>query len=724
MRFRNKYLIFFFLILIIFSIKYVFFNESKMSFNSLISEEIIINKDNIGEDTFNTGIFILTDNINDYSGVYLAFKSVGYSVTSGDFNDYEKNNLYNMAVVFPEESLKKLPNEKIRKIKENIEKGQKAIIIGKSQLATDIGINVSYKKKVSSYKMNDHKDQIIEIKNGMSSYKFDTPKNFKSIAKNVGDSSDIMIVGSVKKGKVIYSGSSLAPKKGEGYEYYPLFLEVFCREFNLKPALSRNNGGVYVDIAYHIGIDTPKELARRVKMWGCNQVNIGIWASLTKENKEYYKNIISECHNMGIKVFAWVELPMVSIDFWNAYPKWRQKTASGKDAKIDWRYLMALENEECFNAVKADLKNRINMFDFDGIDIAEIYYESPGKGFKDKSIFTPMSDSFRKEFKMNYGFDPKEVFNKASKYYWKIDRESKNKLIEERVRLVTKQNREMIELADEIKKEKSYFETSLTIIDSIADKRMRENIGLDSNEIIKLQDKYDFILNIEDPFTLWGLGSKRYSIIGKEYKDVIDKNKKLYIDINIVERYGKNYPTSKQRGIELYSLIYNASKYTDKVMMYSLSTPNKLDMILAPYAHTYDVKSNKILDGTYEFEAKSNFLWNIDMKGKKVYINGDKYPLYSENYIIIPSGKNRVEVITGDNKNNKIVDINGEIITSYYEDDKIILNYSSNGRGFITLNKKPKSIAIDDKIRTLIIKENKGLYTIYLPSGRHKLVIE
>ncbi|MEG0641955.1 MAG: hypothetical protein RR515_05085, partial [Clostridium sp.] len=287
---------------------------------------------------------------------------------------------------------------------------------------------------------------------------------------------------------------------------------------------------------------------------------------MTDDNVNYYKGIIEESHKRGIKVFAWFEFPMVSLDFWNQHPQWRQKTADGKDAKIDWRYLMALENEDCFNAAKDVVRDTMNRFEFDGIDIAEIYYEGPGRGFNYSDHFTPMNDAFRENFKKEYGFDPKESFNIKSQYYWRSNEDAKNKIIEERVNLITDQHKQMLDLADELKKGKPHLETNITMIDSIADKRMRSDIGLDANKIVELQKKYNFIMEIEDPFTLWTLGPERYSVIGENYRKIMNKEDRLYIDINIIDRFVRSYPTTKQRGVEVYSLIHNASKFTDKVI--------------------------------------------------------------------------------------------------------------------------------------------------------------
>ncbi len=683
-----------------------------------------IYESNTKERPFNSGVFILTNNIKSVRGTYSAFTSVGYDVLSGDFKKYEEKLDYNGVFIFPEDSIASLKDEEINKIKQNIENGQNAIIIGKSKLSESIGIEFTHEKNVNSYIMTGYEKQKIEVKNGMKSYQFNAPKDFKKLAVNSVDDTEVMVSGNVGKGKVIYSASDLAPVDGSGYEYFPFLLDAFVKEFNLKPVYSRANGAIYLDIGYHMGVDTPEQIAERAKAWGYDQINVGVWSSMTDDNINYYKSIIEECHKRGIKVFAWFELPMVSIDFWNEHPEWRQKTADGKDAQIDWRYLMALENKDCFNAVKDYVKNIMMKFDFDGIDIAEIYYESPGYGFMDPTIFTPMNNAFRENFKKRYGFDPKEAFNPQSKYYWKSNKEVKEKLINERVELITSQHKEMLDVVEEIKKTKPDIEVIVTMIDSIADNRMRENIGLDANEIVKLQKEYDFILNIEDPFTLWSLGPERYSVIGENYRSIMDKNNDLYIDINIIDRFGQNYPTKKQRGIEIYSLIHNASKYTDKVIMYSLSTPEKEDMNLAPYAYAYDVDGKKVGDNTYEFEAKNNFIVSLDMNGKEAYIDGKEYPAYTNNKIIIPAGKHKLEIKDSTKDKIKITDINSHIVNSSYEGDSINLTYKSKGRCFINVDKKPTSITLDEKSINPEIKELNGTYTILLPNGEHTINIK
>jgi len=49
---------------------------------------------------------------------------------------------------------------------------------------------------------------------------------------------------------------------------------------------------------------------------------------------DYLRQLILACHRHGILVYAWVELPHVSEQFWNDHPAWREKTALLQDAEL------------------------------------------------------------------------------------------------------------------------------------------------------------------------------------------------------------------------------------------------------------------------------------------------------------------------------------------------------------------------------------------------------
>ncbi len=665
------------------------------------------------------GVVILNENGEDYGAIGAMFSCVGYDVIEGSFEDYKKLEEGNYIFIVPENEAEKLNIENSEYIAEKIKAGQKTITWGKSSLSENLGITfLNRDKDIDSYTWKDKSDIPINFKDVSSLELFSFKESFKVLAED-RDKNPVMISGSYGKGTFIYSGIPIISNRGLSYEYFPFMMDAVKAQFNMTPAFVRDDLAFYVDIAFHLE-DSPAQLAERIKSYGADQINLSAWYS-TEEYGNTYKEIIEECHKRGISVYAWFELPFVSVDFWDKHPEWREKTASGEDAYIDWRRLMALGNPEALEEIKKHTKDFVSSFDWDGVDIAEIYFESPGQGFEKKDKFTPMNDSFRKSFQEKYEVDPIEVFNPLSKYYWRYNEEMKQNIVDYRVELITKLHEEFLLLCDDLKKEKPYLSTSVTVIDSIADKNMREHIGVDAEAIAKLQDKYHFMLQIEDPFTLWNLGPDRYKVIGEEYRNIMSSGNELSIDINVIDRGGKVYPTKKQRGVELYQLINNASKYSDKVILYALATFEKTDMELVPYTTSNDIKIQEISKNEYIIKSDKRFIWNTDIEGKTYYIDGEKWPFVSMQGVIIPGGEHRLKVQDIENNAKLFIEsINGEI-SDVSQGKGINFSYSNEGRFYIVVNKKPSQIKVDGNIFNTEIKENSSNYTIILPEGKHEV---
>lgn len=721
-RFSKKYLIY---LLIIVIAAYVLALYSYKAFNKKVSPMTtpIAAVDKVNK--FNSlvpGVFILSKNGENYGAIGDIFYCVGYDIIEGSLEKYKKLEDANYILVVPENEAEKLSIEDSEYIAQKIKAGQKAITWGKSALSESLGITfLNRNKSIDGYTWKDKSDISINFKDASSLELFSFKESFKLLSEDK-NKNPVMISGSYGKGAFIYSGIPLISSRGLSYEHFPFIMAAVKEQFDITPAFARNDLAFYVDISFHRG-ESPAELAEKIKSYGADQINLSAWYS-QEEYGNTYKEIIEECHKRGISVYAWFELPFVSTDFWDKHPEWREKTASGEDAHIDWRRLMALSNPEALEEIKKYTKDFIRSFDWDGVDIAEIYFESPGQGFKKKNKFTPMNDSFRRLFEERYGVDPIEIFNPLSKYYWKYNEEMKQNLVDYRVELITKLHEEFLLLCEEIKKEKPYLKTSVTVIDSIADKNMREHIGVDAEAIAKLQDKYRFMLQIEDPFTLWKLGPDRYKVIGEEYRSIMSDGNELSIDINVIDRGGKVYPTKKQRGLELYQLINNAGRYSDKVILYALATFEKSDMELVPYTTSNDIKVSEISKNEYSIKADKRFIWNTDTEGKTYYIDGEKWAFVSAKGVIIPGGEHRLKVENIKNNSKLFIkDINGEI-SAISQGKSISFSYSSEGRFYMVVNNKPSQIKIDGSSFNPEIKENSSNYTIILPEGKHEVDLE
>ena len=58
----------------------------------------------------------------------------------------------------------------------------------------------------------------------------------------------------------------------------------------------------------------------------------------------------------------------------------------------------------------------LKRFDWDGVNVAELYFESL-EGASNPARFTPMNDDVRADFKRVGGFDPKLLFDPSSSVF-------------------------------------------------------------------------------------------------------------------------------------------------------------------------------------------------------------------------------------------------------------------------------------------------------------------
>ncbi|MBF4694620.1 stalk domain-containing protein [Fusibacter ferrireducens] len=543
-------------------------------------------------------------------------------------------------------------------------------------------------------------------------------------------STPVVVSGQYQKGSFVYSTVGAYVNETD-YQYYriPFMMQIVSKTFALDFSIKRDQMIVYMDWGYYYDQD-PEQLAQQFKKAGISEVHLSAWYEIDK-TKTFYDKFINACNGQGILVYAWFEFPMVTEQFWHDHPEWREKTGTLEDAHVSWRYLMAMENPACMDAIKAYVKDYLGAFNWDGVDIAELYFESPD-GFKFPETFTPLSDDVRSAFKAKTGVDPIELFDASSPYHHsKSDNAIKTQFLQYRRDLVTALNEEIISSVKLLKKGGLPYSIYVTQIESIKDSKMYDNIGVDANAFIKLQNKYDFFYIVEDPFTLWALGPARYSEISKHYKGKMNSDKDVLFDINIVERsrvaYENLYPTAKQTGLELYDLIAHAMSLSDRVCLYAAHTLYDHDYEMLPYVMAHKSQVEKVNSGHIKTQSENTFKYLGDMKHKEVLIDGQVSPFVNSDFILIPSGTHDVEfkVIPAETfeKNMRILDFNGEIKRFKSTADKIELEYQEKRNGLITINFVPTEILLDDVQTSLEVLYNGESFTVKAPLGKHKLTL-
>src|SRR5579872_5258765 len=202
----------------------------------------------------------------------------------------------------------------------------------------------------------------------------------------------------------------VAASPGEqGYERFPYILHALA-DLGLEPPFQSRRLWAFFDYSYRTRVDLDY-FAARWRAAGIGALHVAAWHfyEADAERDAYLNSLITACHRKGILVYAWLELPHVSEKFWNDHPEWREKTAVLQDAQLDWRKLMNLTNRDCFHAAAEGVKALVRRFDWDGVNLAELYFESL-EGTGNPARFTPMNQDVRKMFQEAHGFDPLELF--------------------------------------------------------------------------------------------------------------------------------------------------------------------------------------------------------------------------------------------------------------------------------------------------------------------------
>src|SRR5262249_31835784 len=196
----------------------------------------------------------------------------------------------------------------------------------------------------------------------------------------------------------------------QGYERFP-YLPHALADLGLEPPFRSARLWAFFDYAYRTRVDLDY-FAARWRAAGIGALHVAAWHfnEPDRERDQYLLDLIVACHRQGILVYAWLELPHVSEKFWADHPEWREKTAALQDAQLDWRKLMNLTNRVCFRTVSQDVQSLIRRFDWDGVNLAELYFESL-EGAANPARFTPMNDDVRRMFRETHGFDPVELFS-------------------------------------------------------------------------------------------------------------------------------------------------------------------------------------------------------------------------------------------------------------------------------------------------------------------------
>jgi len=536
----------------------------------------------------------------------------------------------------------------------------------------------------------------------------------------------LVVGGQLGEGRFLYFAPLYDPLTGSGYGRFPGLPYLLMSEFHLRPMLKRRGAEAYFDPGYRNSIS----IERLVPLWrrsGIRAVHAAAWHFYDKYSYDYAR-LIRVAHENGILVYAWLEWPHVSEHFWNLHPEWREKTARLTDAHVGWRFLMDLQNPQCLKAALNDLQRLLLANDWDGVNVAELTFESQGPEHPES--FTPFSAQARAGFQKQGGFDPVELFDAASPHHWAKDAAGLKAFYDYR----RAENRHLLHAilaaADEASRRRGRpWETMVTLIDVFTHPDLSDDLGIDGPGTIEAVNRAGAALQVEDPARDWALPPERYVALGERYRS-LRLARPFLIDINVVPVHPPGqagFATAQPTGSELLRLWQVAAGQSSRVCLYSESSVAEQDWDVLPYAMAEKADVRK--DGSaWVIRTPYTVILELEDRTSKRWLDGKPWPCSDKGEVVIPPGEHRLTLASSKHSwfdtselETRLTSISGELLGAQPSGRGLEVEYSSPGRCAMMFSGPFSKILIDGKPSGLAMQRGDNSYTVVAPPGQHRL---
>jgi hypothetical protein len=670
---------------------------------------------------------ISKEELNDIQSIKYVLNISGITFNTIALEDVKDKDLHSYDIILlPFATSKNMTNENILQIKDAVNNGSCLFFDGISPIKDIFGLKLKSKLLRNScirdvlfyntilYWPKSDSISSLDISN----------KNISIISVDEKTKYPLMVSGLYGKGRYIYFANLFDPYTSKGYTRYPFLIELFNSVFGPITIAERRFVEMYFDPGFN---KYPLNFDELAKKWKKQMIKVIYAAGWYYDNEDVnYEKLLKACHENGITVFCWLEPPMVSKIFWDNHKEWREKTALLKDAHIDWRYLMNLTDSSCRKKVFSDLEVFLMKHDWDGVNLAELYFDPVNDGRHNPKNFTPMNDAARNEFKSISGFDPISLFDHKSIHSWKSSDADWMKYIAYRKDLSFRLKSYFLDFLSEINKKKSNFEIMLTAIDVSITPEVANYIGEDFKNTIKLYDKYPITLQIEDPSNSWGSTPDRYDRLGKDYRKYIPDKNSLIFDCNIVDSHQEGFggfPSVRPTGEEVRQIIYNMSIEDVRPAFYSEAAFYAGDFKNISTTLARETKITAINDSTWKIVSPYMVFVHTGVKESAFKLDNKSWQTGEDDYVIIPQGEHFLSErkIRKDFNDICLFSISGNLESADFKNNTILFTYNEqNISCYAIVNKKPSSIIIDNEQSTCeVFTNSSGAFSIKLPKGRH-----
>lgn len=664
---------------------------------------------------------------NDLQSIQKSLFTLGFLVSAIKANELETYHfLENDVLIIPHATAITLNKTQDKRIGEIVKRGTHLFFDGNSSLYEIFGIK-SKRDSITITRIRDkqYPENILYWSTPARVKPIDTiASSYKTLCIDDSLQEAIAIHGSFGKGKFICYAPLFDPVTNKGYTRFPYLAESFENIFGIHPIAERQASEMFFDPGMHTDTLSMESMARQ---WRANNIKCIHAAGWYLDNDYDYARLLKACHENGILVSCWLETPMISKQFWERHPEWREKTAFLKDANIDWRLLMNLADSNCRKAIFRELDDLLMKNDWDGVNLAELYFEPSPVGPNLPENFTPMNTVVREEFKKIGGFDPIQLFNPSSSHYWKTNAADWRAFASYRKDLCYHLKKYFLDFLSGIKNKKQDFDLMLTVIDVSLTPELADFIGEDTQNTLSLYKQYNLTLQVEDPSNCWGATPERYDKMGKLYRKYVKGDNKLLFDCNVVASHELGYggfPSEKPTGEEIRQITYNMGLSKSRSVFYAEDAVFKQDFKNISWVLARDVRIENSVSNTWMINTP--YTVSLDLNRSDLSFHLDGKPWYAKNKtkVIVPEGSHmlRMDTLAAMANPIAICSISGEFLNASFDSGNTGFEYEEEiASCYVTVDKMPKHILLDGKESHVMIYPFDSKFTLKLPPGRHKV---
>jgi uncharacterized protein YdaL len=643
-------------------------------------------------------------------------------------------------VIAPAPTAARLERAAVEAVLALVRSGGNVITEGESALSDGLGVLFHrHPLLVAGAQQIEYPDRRIAWQRAASALHMVLPEGGLALTRDPQSSQPLVVGGEYGRGRYLALALPYDAQSELGVSRFPYLVRDAFRHFKLRPQFSSPGLHAFFDPSLRTG----KDLDQLIAAWhaaGISAIHAAAWKS-TRKGPYNYDRLIEHCHRRGIAVYAWLELPMADEDFYRNNPHWRELTARGDPAYQHngdpgaWRYMMAMEDPACEAAVLDWMKRLLGRCQWDGVDLAELYFESDLEG--DPGGLTPMHPVARRRFAAAAGFDPRLLVDPRSPYFWRKNVKAWKRFEDWRVEEVTRLHDATLSAIEEAARSLHRpLDVIVTVHDSLGVGTIRRDTGIDTRRIIGLLRKHDFSLQIEDPAVLWSTDPRRYVEIGERYRRLLPPAHadRLMLDLNILDlnnmklRLEKQtvFPTARQTGTEFDLVLASAGKVVRRATLYSEDSVWPDDWNFASAAFAAGAGEAHPEGARWRASLQRGALFNLDLNDEQLSLDGKDWPVLGDDRILLPPGEHQISMSAGKWLSwappLRLTDATVELLSADAIPGGLRVSYWALGPGSIELDGEPYAVVMEDG-RRLHAQRFRDEVIVMLPAGRHTLTI-